>query len=144
MRSLAGALFEHETIVTTRPKAKEAQRFVERMITVAKRGRATGGNVLNARRLVASRLQNEEMAKKVCDDIAARFADRAGGYTRILKLAKVRKGDAGTQVRLELTDIRKPEVKEEKKGDKKSAKTSDKKSDKKSAKTSDKKAAKKA
>lgn len=110
MRSLAAALFEHEAIVTTKAKAKETQRFAERLITIAKRGQA-GGNVLTARRAVASRLQDEAMAKKVCDDIAGRFGDRVGGYTRILKLARPRKGDAGLRVRLELTEIKEAEEK---------------------------------
>jgi large subunit ribosomal protein L17 len=105
MRSLAAALFEHEAIVTTRPKAKEVQRFAERLITVAKRGQVRG-NALAARRLVASRLQNEPMAKKLCEEIGPRFADRVGGYTRILKLARPRKGDASVRVRLELTEIK--------------------------------------
>lgn len=115
MRSLAAALFEHEAIVTTRPKAKEVQRFAERLISVAKRGRQKG-NALAARRTVASRLQDQDMARKVCDDLAGRFADRDGGYTRIIKLAEVRKGDGGQKVRLELTEIvKEPEGKEEKK-----------------------------
>jgi len=118
MRSLATALFAHEAIVTTKPKAKEAQRFAERLITLAKRG-ATVSRALSVRRLVASRLQDEEMAKKVCEDIARRFAERQGGYTRIVKLSQVRKGDAAMTVRLELTEIRKAEKKESKKESKK-------------------------
>ncbi len=107
LRSLAASLFRHEGIVTTKPKAKELQRFAERLITVGKRG-LQEGRALACRRLVASRLQDEEMAKKVCEDIASRFADRNGGYTRIIKMAKVRKGDAAEQVRIELTEIRQP------------------------------------
>ena len=106
MRNLAAALVEHEAIVTTRPKAKEVQRFAERLITVAKRGRASG-NTLSARRTVASRLQDEDMARKICEDLAGRFADREGGYTRIIKLAALRKGDGGERVRLELSEIKK-------------------------------------
>lgn len=105
LRSLAAALFEHEAIVTTRPKAKEAQRFAERLITVAKRGQAKGAK-LAARRMVASRLQNETMARKVCEDLAGRFADRVGGYTRLVKLSGIRKGDGGELVRLELSEIK--------------------------------------
>ena len=113
MRNLAAALFEHEAIVTTKAKAKEAQKFAEGLITVAKRGQK-GGRPLPARRLVASRLQNQVLAKKVCDDLAVRFADREGGYTRIVKLVGLRKGDASERVRLELTEIRQAE--EEKAG----------------------------
>jgi large subunit ribosomal protein L17 len=112
MRSLAAALFEHEAIVTTRPKAKEVQRFAERLITLAKRGQ-NGGSKLASRRLVASRLQDEQVAKKLCEEIAPRFAGRAGGYTRILKLARPRKGDAGTRVRLELSEIKPKKVEKE-------------------------------
>ena len=122
MRSLAAALFEHEAIVTTKAKAKEAQRFAERLITIAKRGGQAGGNVLTARRAVASRLQDEAMAKKVCDDIAGRFSDRVGGYTRVLKLARPRKGDGGLRVRLELTEITVADEKDEKKKKKKAKK----------------------
>ena len=111
MRSLAAALFEHEAIVTTKAKAKEAQKFSERLITLAKRGRQRD-NPLSARRAVASRLQNDDLARKVCDDLADRFADREGGYTRIVKLAAPRKGDAAEQVRLELTEMRAGEEKE--------------------------------
>jgi large subunit ribosomal protein L17 len=105
MRNMAAALFRHEAITTTRPKAKEVQRFAERLITVAKRALARDDS-LQARRTVSSRLQDEEMAAKVCDDLAGRFAAREGGYTRIVKLAVLRKGDAGQQVRLELTEIK--------------------------------------
>ena len=121
MRALAGALFEHEAIVTTKPKAKEAQRWAERLITVAKRGGGDKDRTLFIRRLVASRLQNEVVARKLCEEIAPRFADRPGGYTRILKLARIRKGDGGSQVRLELTEIRKKKVEESKDKKKKEA-----------------------
>ena len=107
LRSLATSLYRHEAIVTTKAKAKELQRFAERLITIGKRG-LEEGRALSCRRMVASRLQDEEMAKKVCEDLAPRFADRSGGYTRIIKMAKLRKGDAAEQVRIELTEIRKP------------------------------------
>lgn len=114
MCALATALFENEAIVTTRPKAKEAQRFAERLITIAKRGQAKGGK-LAARRLVASRLRDEDMARKVCEELAPRFADRVGGYTRLIKLPKVRKGDGGVLVRLELTEMKVVEAAEDEK-----------------------------
>lgn len=107
LRSLATSLFRHEGIVTTKPKAKEVQRFAERLITIGKRG-LQDGRALACRRMVASRLQDEDMARKVCDELAPRFADRVGGYTRIIKMAKVRKGDAAEQVRIELTEIAAP------------------------------------
>jgi large subunit ribosomal protein L17 len=89
MRNLTAALFEHEEIVTTVAKAKELRRFAERLITVAKR------NTLHARRLVLSRLVNKEATKKLFGEIAPRFADRSGGYTRIVKRSQPRLGDAG-------------------------------------------------
>lgn len=98
LRSLAQALFEHESVTTTVPKAKEARRFVERLITLARR------NTLAARRLVASRLQDEAIAKKLVEEIAPRFADRPGGYTRIVKLARRRIGDASQVCKLELVE----------------------------------------
>jgi large subunit ribosomal protein L17 len=124
LKALACALLEHEAITTTIPKAKEASRYVDRLITTARAG------TLSARRLVASRLPSEAVAKKLFDDVAPRFKDRPGGYTRIIKLAKFRIGDGTQLARLELVD-KKEKPKEDKKGDKKSAKKSAKKSDKK-------------
>jgi len=100
LRSLACALIRHEAITTTVPKAKEARRFVERLITTARKG------TLQARRRVASRLQDEDAAKKLVDDVAPRFADRPGGYTRIVKLGRHRVGDGTQLCRLELVDKR--------------------------------------
>jgi large subunit ribosomal protein L17 len=100
LRSLAASLIEHEAITTTVPKAKEARRYVERLITKARQG------TLASRRLVASRLQDEAAAKKLCEDVAPRFAERPGGYTRIVKMAKRRVGDASQLCRLELVDKR--------------------------------------
>ncbi|HUU30482.1 MAG TPA: 50S ribosomal protein L17 [Phycisphaerae bacterium] len=109
LKRLAAALVEHEAITTTVPKAKEARRFTERLITAAKRG------TLDARRRVASRLGNEAAAKKLFEDVAPRFAERPGGYTRLIKLAKRRIGDASPLCRLELVEKREKE-KSEKKG----------------------------
>jgi len=108
-RNLASALIEHEAITTTVAKAKEARRFVEPLITLAKRGTP------QARRLVASRLGNEAMAKKLLEDVAKRFADRPGGYTRVVKLAKWRIGDGTQLARLELV-VKKEKPKPDKKG----------------------------
>jgi large subunit ribosomal protein L17 len=111
LKSLAAALLEHEAITTTLPKAKEASRFVDRLITMAR------GGTLASRRLVASRLGNEAVAKKLCEDIAKRYAERPGGYTRIVKLARFRVGDASQLARLELVEKRE-KPKPEKKGKK--------------------------
>jgi large subunit ribosomal protein L17 len=109
LRGLACALIEHEAITTTVPKAKEARRFVERLITTARKG------TLAARRRVASRLHDEAAAKKLVEDVAPRFAERPGGYTRVVKLAKRRIGDASQLARLELVEKREKEKESKKK-----------------------------
>ena len=113
MRNLALALFRHERIITTVAKAKEARGFVERLITLAKR------NTLHARRLVLSRLGTPSKAEvkpdddpkkadtrtilnKLFNEIAPRYADRPGGYTRVIKRHQRRLGDAGETAFLEL------------------------------------------
>ncbi len=100
LRGLAADLIRHEAVTTTVPKAKEARRFVERLITTARKG------TLQSRRHVASRLQDEEAAKKLVDEVAPRFADRPGGYTRVIKLARRRVGDGTQLCRLELVEKR--------------------------------------
>ena len=88
LRNLVTSLFLHERIETTVAKAKEARRVAERMITFAKRGD------LSARRHVDSYLFDEDATKKLFDTIAPWYTDRAGGYTRIVRLRR-RLGDAG-------------------------------------------------
>ena len=86
------------------PKAKELRPFVERLITVAKRGLAAGeanGRVLNARRLVMEDLQDREVVTKLFDTIAPRFAERPGGYTRLMRTG-FRKGDSAEMAMVEL------------------------------------------
>jgi large subunit ribosomal protein L17 len=95
-RNMTKSLFEHGKIVTTVPKAKELRRFVERLITIAKAG------TLHARRRALSKLPDRDAVTKLFQDIAPRYADRNGGYTRILKLSTVRLGDAGQQAVIEL------------------------------------------
>jgi large subunit ribosomal protein L17 len=96
MRNLACALFEHERIITTVEKAKEARRFVEKLITLAKAG------TLHARRLALARLCNKAMVAKLFSEFGPRFQDRAGGYTRVIKRHEYRLGDAGRTAFLEL------------------------------------------
>jgi large subunit ribosomal protein L17 len=96
MRNLARALFEHERIITTVEKAKEARRFVEKLITLAKKGS------LHARRLALARLPDRDSIDKLFSEIAPRFHDRAGGYTRIIKRHERRLGDGGQTAFLEL------------------------------------------
>ncbi len=86
LRNLASALIKHEQIKTTLAKAKLLRSYVEKLITFGKRGD------LHARRIVVARLNNKSAAKKIFDDLAKRFSNRQGGYTRIVK-AGFRAGD---------------------------------------------------
>ncbi len=95
-RNLTRALLEHERIITTVEKAKEVRPFVEKLITLAKKGG------LHARRLALSRLQDRALVAKLFTEIAPRFRDRPGGYTRIVKRHERRLGDAGHTAFLEL------------------------------------------
>jgi large subunit ribosomal protein L17 len=103
-RNLTRALFEHGRITTTLAKAKEVRPFVEKLITLAKRGIKSGDNFksLHARRLALQRLHDRETIAVLFRDIAPRYLDREGGYTRIIKLHKRRLGDAGFTALLEL------------------------------------------
>ena len=104
LRNQATALLRHEHLETTVPKAKELRPFVERIITIAKRGLAAGeanGRLLNARRLVMHDLQDRDVVTKLFDTVAPRFADRSGGYTRLLRIG-FRKGDSAEVAQVEL------------------------------------------
>ena len=105
LRNQAQELLRHERIRTTVPKAKELRPFVERLITVAKRGLADGaeggGRVLHARRLVARDLADRDVARKLFETIAPRFASRPGGYTRLLRAGR-RRGDDAEIAQVEL------------------------------------------
>lgn len=95
--NLAGALIEHGRIQTTEAKAKAVKPFAERMITLGKRGD------IHARRLALAALRSNDVVHQLFADVAPRFADRPGGYTRIVKLGP-RQGDAAHMVYLELVD----------------------------------------
>jgi large subunit ribosomal protein L17 len=104
LRNQAEALLRHERIETTVPKAKELRPFVERLITVAKRGVKAGeanGRTLAAKRLVMRDLVSTEVLEKLFDQLAPRFMERPGGYTRILRLGH-RRGDGGEIAQIEL------------------------------------------
>jgi len=105
LRNLAVSLIKHERIITTVPKAKEARRIVERLITYGKKG------TLHARRLCASIVQDNEVVRKIFGELAERYKNRNGGYTRIIRIG-YRKGDGAEQALFELVD--RP-LKEEKK-----------------------------
>ena len=104
LRNQATALLMHERIETTVPKAKELRPFVERIITIAKRGIAAGdgnGRSLHARRLVLRDIHDRDVVSKLFDTIAPRFEARPGGYTRILRLG-YRRGDSAEVAQIEL------------------------------------------
>jgi len=125
LRNQASALIKYEHIETTVPKAKELRPFVERIITIAKRGIASGdanGKTLHARRLVLRDIQDRDVVGKLFDTIAPRFETRPGGYTRILRLG-YRRGDSAEVAQIELVgseydpnaDSEKPDAAAEKK-----------------------------
>jgi large subunit ribosomal protein L17 len=104
LRNQAQALLRHERIETTVPRAKELRPFVERIITIAKRGLAGGeanGRSLHARRLVLRDIPDRDVVAKLFDTIAPRFEARPGGYTRILRLG-YRRGDSAEVAQIEL------------------------------------------
>jgi large subunit ribosomal protein L17 len=96
--NLAGALIEHGRIRTTVAKAKEVRPIAEQMITLGRRGD------LSARRRAIGYLRSHEIAHKLFSEVAPRFADRAGGYTRIVKLGP-RQGDGAEMAYLEFVDF---------------------------------------
>jgi large subunit ribosomal protein L17 len=95
LRNMATSLFRHERIETTTAKAKELRPVAERLITLARRGD------VHARRLAGRKIQDRDVLGKLFDDIAPRYAERPGGYTRILKLGH-RKGDGAEMSLIEL------------------------------------------
>ena len=95
--NMSNALIKHEQITTTLPKAKELKRFVEKIITLGKKGD------LLSRRKAISVLQDQKQAKKTFDVLADRYKDRNGGYTRIIKLGN-RFGDNASMAVIELVD----------------------------------------
>lgn len=104
LRNQAIALLRHERIETTVPKAKELRPFVERLITIAKRGVTSGdanGKALHARRLVLAELPDKDVVGKLFETLAPRFAERPGGYTRILRVG-FRRGDSAEVAQIEL------------------------------------------
>lgn len=115
LRNLVTALFQHERIQTSVAKAKEARRLAERLITFAKRGD------LSARRRVERYVYSETVAKKLFDTIAPWYAERPGGYTRIIRLGKRRVGDASEIALLELIKSDDQKAEDKKARDAKSA-----------------------
>lgn len=95
--NMANALIKHEQIKTTLPKAKELRPVVEKLVTLGKRGN------LHARRQAFAMLRDDVMTRKLFDTLAGRYADRPGGYTRVLK-AGHRYGDAAPMAIIEFVD----------------------------------------
>lgn len=103
LRGLITELFRHDRISTTDAKARFMRGDAEHLITVAKNGLAAGGNSVHAHRLAARVITDPEVTKRLFDEIAPRFAERPGGYTRIVKVGP-RVGDAAEIVVLELVE----------------------------------------
>lgn len=101
--NLVRELYLHERITTTEAKARAIRADAEKLITKAKHGLKDDGNRVHAQRQVVSYVHDKTVAKKVFDELAPRFVDRNGGYTRIIKLGK-RRGDNADMVILELVD----------------------------------------
>jgi large subunit ribosomal protein L17 len=96
-RNMVTSLFRHERITTTTPKAKEMKRFADKFITLAKEGTA------HARRIAHRDVRDVEVLNKLFDTLGPRFKDRAGGYTRIVRVGR-RAGDAAEMAMIELVD----------------------------------------
>jgi large subunit ribosomal protein L17 len=114
-RNMVTSLLEHERIQTTDAKAKEVRRIAERMITLGKRGG------LHARRRALRVIRRREVAAKVFDELAERYRERPGGYTRVLKL-RVRRGDAAPISLVELVEAGASPAPEKKTGKKAASK----------------------
>jgi large subunit ribosomal protein L17 len=103
-KTLIKQLFEHERIRTTRAKAEAVRGQAEKLITLAKRGNdADGAQAIHIKRLAIARLGDKEIVTKLFEDIAPRFENRQGGYTRMLKMGP-RYGDSAEMVLLELVE----------------------------------------
>lgn len=103
-RNLIKQLFTHERIHTTKAKAAAVRGEAERLITIARNSAESSDSAkVHARRLVAARLGDNQLIKRLFDEIAPRFATRPGGYTRVLKLGP-RMGDSAEMVILELVE----------------------------------------
>lgn len=103
MGNMAASLIKHEQITTTLHKAKELRPYVEKIITMAKQGAANPEKSLGKRRQAISRMRDETQVAKAFDVLAERYADRQGGYVRIMK-AGFRYGDAAPMAVIELVD----------------------------------------
>ncbi len=101
--NMASALIKHEQITTTLPKAKELRPIVEKLVTMAKHAGKDEKRALNLRRLAISRIRDKDMAKKLFETLGPRYAERDGGYIRIMK-AGFRYGDNAPLAVIEFVD----------------------------------------
>ena len=131
--NMVTSLFEHERIITTKQKGKELKRISEKMITRAKKNLlledSDGARKLHNKREIMRFIKCEDIVKKLFDDIAVRFKERNGGYTRMYLIGQ-RPGDAAEMAIVELVD-RKPKMPKAKVVEKKSDKKAEKKTEKK-------------
>ena len=116
LATLTKQVVKNESITTTETRAKEARKYVDKMITYAKKG-----DLVSRRKALAFLHNDKEVVEKLFNDLAKRYENRNGGYTQILKLSE-RRGDDALMVILKLVEENKPEVKEEKKAAKKAPK----------------------
>jgi large subunit ribosomal protein L17 len=100
-RGLITELFRHDRISTTEAKARSMRGEAEHLITIAKRSMAEGGNPVHARRMAAQTITDPDVTKRLFDEVAPRFVERPGGYTRIVRIGP-RLGDGAEMVVLEL------------------------------------------
>ncbi len=103
LANMAASLIKHEQIVTTLPKAKELRPYIEKLITMGKQANDKSASALSKRRQAIARMRDKEQVKKIFDVLAERYADRPGGYTRVLK-AGFRYGDCAPMAVIELVD----------------------------------------
>ncbi len=126
--NMVTSLFQKERIITTKVKAKELKRISEKLITKAKNNielsAEESGKILHNKRMVMRVVNDRNVVKKLFDDIAIRFKDRKGGYTRIYLLGERRAGDAAEMAIIELVDRKEPSTisKDDSKKDKKNKK----------------------
>jgi large subunit ribosomal protein L17 len=124
-RGLITELFRHDRISTTEAKARFMRSEAEHLITLAKRGLAEGGNAVHARRLAARVITDADVTKRLFDEVAPRFVERPGGYTRLIKVGP-RYGDGAPMAVLELVERAAGEKPKEEKAKQKKPKTATK------------------
>lgn len=106
-RNLVSSFLRHERIETTEAKGKEIRSIADRMISLGKQGD------LHARRMAASYITDQEVVSRLFSEVAPRFSNKKGGYTRLVK-TRIRHGDGAPMVILELTEVKRPEKRDKK------------------------------